>query len=178
MGEAIHWPSRFKEMVAFVGLTDAELQLVKDSSPLVMKHAEHLIDVIYEQFLQYPKARQYFVTEADRPDPKRIEANKQTVLSWLRATAAAPTTEGFVRYLAGISQMHINTPLHRPGLEPVAPRYIIGSLSYYQSAIATILHRDISDADLAARTSIAWNKWLMVGLEFQLAHYLSYNGDD
>ena len=177
MGEAVHWPSRFQEMINFVGLTKAEQQLVKDSSPLVMKHAKHLIDVIYEQFLDYPKARQFFVTSDNYPDMKRIEDNKQTVLSWFRATATVPTTEGFVRYLAGVSQMHLNTPIHRPGLDPVAPRYIIGSISYYQSAIAALLHRDMSDPDLAMRTSIAWNKWLMVGLELQLAHYMSNNGD-
>ena len=177
MNKAMHWPARFEEMVQFVGLTEEELQLVKASSPIVMKHAVHLTDVIYDQFLQYPKARQYFVTADDQPDAKRIEANKQTVISWLRATAAAPSTEGFVRYLVGISQMHANTPIHRPSLEPVAPRYIIGTISYYQTAIAELLYQEMSDADLSTRTSIAWNKWLMVSLELQLAQYLIHDLD-
>ena len=178
MSKVTHWPARFEEMVHFVGLTEEELQLVKASSPIVMQHAAHLTDVIYDQFLQYPKARQYFVTADDQPDGKRIEANKQTVISWLRATAAAHSTEGFVRYLVGISQMHANTPIHRPGLEPVAPRYIIGTISYYQTAIAELLNQEMSDANLASRTSVAWNRWLMVGLEMQLAQYLSHDQDD
>jgi len=36
----------------------------------------------------------------------------------------------------------------------------------------------MSDAALAARTSVAWNKWLMVGLELLLAGYLAHDGDD
>lgn len=177
MSEVPHLPARFEEMIKFVGLTEEERQLVKATSALVMQHARHLTDVIYDQFLEYPKTRQFFVTEDDEPEAKRIEANKQTVISWLRATAAAPTNQGFVRYLAGVSQMHLNTPLHRPGLDAVAPRYIIGTISYYQTAIAKLLHENLPDADLASRTSIAWNKWLMVGLEMQLVHYVSHNED-
>ena len=177
MGEAPHWPTRFAEMIKFVGFTEEERQLIKASSALVMQHARQLTDVIYDQFLEYPKTRQYFVTQDDIPDAKRIEDNKQTVISWLRATAAAPSNEGFVRYLAGVSQMHLNTPLHRPGLDAVAPRHIIGTISYYQTAIAKLLHENIPDPDLVSRTSIAWNKWLMIGLEMQLVHYTSHNED-
>lgn len=177
MSEARHWPARFEEMIKFIGVTEEERQLIKDSSKLVMHHARQLTDVIYDQFLDYPKTRQFFVTEHDEPETKRIEANKQTVISWLRATASAPTNEGFSRYLAGISHMHLNTPLHRPGLDAVAPRYIIGTIAYYQTAIAKLLHENLPDADLAARTSIAWNKWLMIGLDMQLVHYLSHDED-
>ncbi len=177
MSEASHLPAKFEEMIKFVGMTEEERHLIKTSSALIMQHARHLTDVIYDQFLEYPKTRQYFVTDDDQPDTKRIEANKQTVISWLRATASAPTNEGFVRYLAGVSQMHLNTPLHRPGLDAVAPRYIVGTISYYQTAIAQLLHDNLPDADLASRTSIAWNKWLMIGLDMQLLHYVTHNDE-
>jgi hypothetical protein len=100
------------------------------------------------------------------------------MITWLRATATAPLNEGFVRYLVGISQMHRNIPIHRPHLSPVAPRYFIGTISFYQTAIADILHQQMPDPTLASRTSVAWNKWLMVGLELLLAGYLAHDGDD
>ncbi len=178
MSKVTHWPARLEEMVDFVGLSEEDRQLIKASAPMVMQHARRLTDAVYDQFLQYPQARQFFVTEHDEPDVERIEANKQTIISWLRATATAPTNEGFVRYLVAISQMHVNVPIHRPHLGLVAPRYIIGTISYYQTAIAELLHRQMPDPNLASRTSIAWNKWLMVGLELQLAHYLSDNQDN
>ena len=173
MSEMIHWPTRLAEMVDFVGLSEAERQLIKSSAPIILQHARHLTDELYSHFLQYPDARQYFVTAHDEPDDKRLESNKQTMISWLRATVTVPANEGFARYLVSTSQMHANIPIHRPSLGPVPPRYIIGAISYYQTAIADLLQQYMSDADQATRASIAWNKWLMATLELLLANYLS-----
>lgn len=175
MSHIVHWPTRFEEMIRFVGLTQEDRQLIRNSGPLIMKHARHLNDVIYDHLLGYPETRKFFVTDNDEPDEKRIEDNKRTMLSWLRASSAAPTNDGFVRYLAAISQMHVNIPIHRPHLSPVAPRYTIGIIAYYQTAIAELLQQHMADATLATRTSIAWNKWLMVMLELLLAHYLQHD---
>jgi hemoglobin-like flavoprotein len=178
MSNHTNWPARFAEMLDLVGLSEEDRQLIKASSPLIMPHAGRLNDIVYDQFLQHPQARKFFVTADDKPDAKRIEDNKQTMITWLRATATANLNEGFVRYLVGISQMHRNIPIHRPHLPSVAPRYIIGTISFYQTAIADILHQQMSDAALASRTSVAWNKWLMVGLDLLLAGYLAHDGED
>jgi len=178
MSNMTNWPARFAEMVDFVGLSEEDRQLIKASTPILMAHAESLNDFVYDHLLQYPQARKFFVTNNDEPDAKRLVANKQTMITWLRASAAAPANEGFVRYLVAISQMHMNTPIHRPGLSPVAPRYIIGIISYYQTAIADLLHQHMADTALASRTSMAWNKWLMVQLEPLLASYLSPTPED
>lgn len=178
MSTGTNWPARFAEMVDFVGLSEEDRQLIKVSGPLILEHARQLNDDAYDRLLQYPEARKFFVTDRDEPDAARIEANKQTMISWLRATAAAPLNEGFVRYLVAISQMHRSLPVHRPPLSPVAPRYIIGIISYYQTAIADLLHQRMSDTALASRTSTAWNKWLMVGLELLLTGYLSHDQAD
>jgi len=178
MSTGTHWPARFAEMVDFVGVSEEDRQLIKASAPLIMAHADRLNDVVYDHLLQYPQARKFFVTDNDEPDAKRIEANKQTMISWLRATAAAPLNEGFSRYLVAISQMHRNIPIHRPHLGPVAPRYILGIIANYQTAIADLLQRDLADPTLALRTSVAWNKWLMVGLELLLTGYLAHDQED
>lgn len=174
MSTATNWSARFAEMVDFVGLSEEDRQRIKASAPLIMQHAHDLTDALYDRFLQYPPARQFFVTDDDRPDAKRLESNKQTMLSWLRATASAPLNEGFVRYLVATSQMHANIPIHRPPLPPVPPRYIIGAISYYQTSIADLLHRHLEDPVQAWRTSTAWNRWLMASLELLLATYLAH----
>ena len=122
MSNHTNWPARFAEMLDLVGLSEEDRQLIKASSVLIMPHAGRLNDMVYEQLLQHPQSRKFFVTADDKPDAKRIEDNKQTMITWLRATATAPLNEGFVRYLVGISQMHRNIPIHRPHLSPVAPR--------------------------------------------------------
>jgi len=173
MSNVTNWPARFAEMADFVGLSEEDRQLIKASAPLITAQARKLSDVVYDHLLKYPQARKFFVTDSDEPDPKRIEGNKATMLSWLLATAAAPLNDGYVRYLAAISTMHMNIPLHRPGLSSVAPRYIIGVLSYYQTAIADLLQQHMADPAQALRTSVAWNKWLMLQIEPLLASYLT-----
>ncbi|MBI3325533.1 MAG: protoglobin family protein [Nitrospinae bacterium] len=178
MSTGTNWPARFAEMVDFVGLSEEDRQLIKASAPLIIAHTDHLNDIVYDRLLQYPQARKFFVTDDDRPDIKRIEANKHTMISWLLATASAPLNEGFVRFLVSISQMHRNIPIHRPHLGPVAPRYIIGIIAYYQTAIAELLRQNMSDTAQVLRTSMAWNKWLMVGLELLLTGYLAHDQED
>lgn len=173
MSTVTNWPARFAEMVDFVGLTEEDRQLIKASAPLIIAHARDMSDAVYDHLLKYPEARKFFVTADDEPDTKRIDDNKATMMSWLLATASAPLNDGFVRYLVAISQMHMNIPLHRPGLSSVAPRYIIGVLSYYQTAIADLLAKNMEDATLATRTSVAWNKWLMLQVEPLLGSYLT-----
>jgi hypothetical protein len=173
MSTVTNWPVRFAEMVDFVGLSEEDRQLIKASAPIILAQARKLSDVVYDNLLKYPQARKFFVTDSDEPDPKRIEANKETMLSWVRAMAAAPLNDGFVRYLVAISQMHMNIPLHRPGLSSVAPRYIIGVISFYQTAIADLLTQHMADPALAGRTSVAWNKWLILQIEPLLANYLT-----
>ena len=175
MSGVMDWSARCAEMIELVGLTTEERQLIKQSSPMIMAHVREINDWVYDNLLKFPQARKFFVTKDDEPDAKRIEDNKQTMITWLRATAAAPTNDGFVRYLVAVSQMHKSIPIHRPNLSPVAPRYIIGTLSYYQTVIAQILQQEMAEPVLAMQTSIAWNKWLMVGLELLLAGYLTDN---
>ena len=173
MSIVTNWPARFAEMMDFVELSEEDRQLIKASAPIIMAQAHKLSDEVYDRLLQYPPARKFFVTNSDDPDPKRIQANKDTMLSWLRATAAAPLNDGFIRYLAAISVMHMNIPIHRPGLSSVPPRYIIGVLSYYQTTIAELLQQHMADPAQALRTSVAWNKWLMLQIEPLLASYLT-----
>ena len=178
MSNVIDWSVRFAEMFNFVDMTEEDRQLIKASAPLVLTRLGKFNDQIYDKLLQYPQARQFFVTADDQPDGRRIEANKQTMISWMHATVAAPMNDGFISYLAAVSQMHYNTPLHRPGLPPVPPRFIIGVLSFYQTALADLLHEQMSDADLAWRTSKAWNKWLMLQVEPLLAAYMRPEKED
>ncbi len=175
MSKVMDWPARFQEMIDFVGLSDGDRQLIKDSGPIVVGNVRKLTETIYDQLLTFPEAAQFFTTEDGQRDEKRIEDNIQTMMSWFRAAVTAPTNQGFIRYLVGISQMHENIPVHRPENTPVAPRYVIGTVSYYQTALDDLLHQHMADADLARRTSVAWNKWLLVMLDLMLASYLLHD---
>ncbi len=175
MSEVMDWPARFQEMIDFVGLSDDERQLIKDSGPIVLGNVRKLTEDIYDRLLAFPESAQFFTTADGQRDEKRIEDNIQTMISWFRAAVTAPMNQGFIRFLVGISQMHANLPVHRPENTPVAPRYVIGTISYYQTVLDDLLHQHMADADLARRTCVAWNKWLLVMLELMLANYLLHD---
>jgi hypothetical protein len=50
---------------------------------------------------------------------------------------------------------------------------MIGTMSFTQTALADLLHREIEDASLAARASVAWNKLMILQLDILLAGYLT-----
>ena len=172
MTAVTNWSARMVEMVGFVGLSEEDRKLIRESAAIVMENAEKLAESVCDLFMNYPDARKYFVDGNGEVDEERVEANKRTQITWLRNTSAAPMNEGFPRYVAAVGIMHKNMSSYRPGLGPVPARFVIGTVSYYQTLIATLLHDQIPDPGLASQTSIAWNKLLMYQLDLLLASYM------
>ena len=50
---------------------------------------------------------------------------------------------------------------------------MVGTMSFAQTAVSSILLKDLEDKDLAARAAIAWNKILMLELDLLLTGYYS-----
>ena len=167
-----NWSARMEEMVSFVGLSEGDRKLIRDSAAIVMENAGTLAESVCSHFLNYPDARKYFVDGNGEVDEERVDANKRTQITWLRNSSAAPMNEGFPRYVAAVGIMHKHMSTHRPGLGRVPARFVIGTVSYYQTSIATLLHDNIPDPRLASQTSIAWNKLLMYQLDLLLASYM------
>ena len=78
------WPARMKQMVEFVGLTQAELALVKSTAPLLLKHADELTSAVYDHFLKFPDTRKFFLTEDAEVDQERLERRKHGLARWLQ----------------------------------------------------------------------------------------------
>ena len=173
MRYVVNWPARLEEMVNFVALTDEEQQLIRASSPTIMEHAEALTDAVYDHFLKFPQARKFFVTETDEVNEERLARRKHTLIRWLRDTASCQLDESFAVYLLAMGISHSYPPTHRAHLGAIPPRYVIGTISFAQTAIADLLRSQMEDIDLALRASIAWNKLLMVELDVLLAGYIS-----
>ena len=106
-------------------------------------------------------------------DEERLSRRKHTLIRWLRETAATDLDERFAGYLLAMGISHGYPPAHREHLGPVQSRHIIGTISFVQSAIGDLLLREMDDTELALRTSLAWNKILMVELVMLLAGYIT-----
>ena len=171
--QRINWPERFREVMGFAVVTDKDLEAVKSTGHIVVNHAVRLTDEVYDRIFEFPNASQFFVHPDGSPDAKRIQDNKDTMIQWLYYLAKAPTNDSFTRYLASISSMHHTVPSHRPGLPSVPSRFVIGTISYYQTRLAEIFQEELEDPILTSKATAAWNKILMVSLYLLLAAYLS-----
>ena len=169
----VDWSARMKEMVDFVALTPAELGLVQATAPLLERHAEELTSAIYDHFLQFPKARQFFLTDDGEVDQEHIDRRKHSLIRWLRGSLDFKVDEEFPVFLLALGLVHSHPPAHRAHLGSIPSGFMIGTISFAQTALAQLFLQEMDDAEAAIKASMAWNKALMVQLDVLLAGYMN-----
>ena len=55
----------------------------------------------------------------------------------------------------------------------IPSRFMVGTISFVQHAVAEVLLQEMDDPAEAMKASLAWNKMLMVQLDILLAGYIS-----
>src|SRR5207245_604337 len=50
-----------REQMAFMGLTEADVEAIRRTAPLVLKHEAALTEALYDHFLRFPETAQFFV---------------------------------------------------------------------------------------------------------------------
>jgi protoglobin len=158
------------EQMAFVGLSDADVDLIRRTAPLVRAHERALTGALYEHFLAFPSTAQFFLGEDGSPDRDRIERRKHSLGRWLRETAEVVTEKGFVYYLLGVALSHSHRE-YGPGGQ-IPPHFMVGAMSLTQTALANVFEAGLADPREALRAATAWNKLLLVHLNVLLLGYL------
>lgn len=159
-----------KEQMAFVGIDDADVALIRHTAPLVVANEEALTAALYEHFLKFPGTAQFFLGDDGSPDRTRIERRKHSLARWLRETAEVVIEKGFVYYLLGVALAHSHRE-HGPGGK-IPPHFMVSAMSLTQTALAGLFETGIGDSREALRASVAWNKLLLVHLNVLLLGYL------
>jgi hypothetical protein len=159
-----------KEQMAFVGLGDDDIALIRHTAPLVLKHEAALTSALYEHFLKFPATAQFFLGADGEPDRERIERRKHSLGRWLKETAEVVINEGFVYYLLGVALSHSHREYGPGGKIP--PQFMVGAMSLTQSALAGVLQSELPDARASLAAATAWNKILLVQLNVLLLGYM------
>ena len=76
-----------RELVAFVGLDEADVATIRRTAPVILRHEQELTAAIYEHFLKFPATARFFLQEDGTPDERRLERRKHSLGRWLRETA-------------------------------------------------------------------------------------------
>jgi hypothetical protein len=159
-----------REQMAFVGIDDADVALIRGTAPLIVAHDEALTAALYEHFLQFPSTAQFFLGDDGSPDRTRIERRKHSLARWLRETAEVVIEKGFVYYLLGVALAHSHRE-HGPGGK-IPPHFMVSAISLTQTALARLFEAELADPREALRAAVAWNKLLLVHLNVLLLGYL------
>ena len=159
-----------REQMAFVGLDDADIALIRLTAPRVLAHEAELTTALYDHFLKFPATAQFFLHEDGSPDRERIERRKHSLGRWLKETAEVAIGEGFVYYLLGVALSHSHREYGPGGKIP--PQFMVGAMSLTQTALAGLLAAELPDPREAFRAITAWNKLLLVHLNVLLLGYM------
>ena len=173
MSQLVDWPARMREVAAFVGLGQKELDIIESTRELILSKGEEITGDVYDHFLQFQETRRFFLNEDDAVDDDRLERRKHSLLRWLRGSLDFKLDEDYpVRVLAtGI--VHSHPPSHRAHMGSIPSRFMIGSMSFLQTILADIFQSEIEDREEAHQASVAWNKMLIVQLDIIHSGYMN-----
>jgi len=173
MPQLVDWPARMKEVAAFVGLGQNELDIIESTRELILARGEEITAAVYDHFLQFQETRRFFLDEDSVVDDDRLERRKHSLLRWLRGSLDFKIDEDYPVRLLATGIVHSHPPSHRAHMGSVPSKYMIGSMSFLQTALADIFQEEIPGRKDAHQASIAWNKMLMVQLDILQAGYIN-----
>ena len=64
MPELVDWPARMKEVAAFVGLAQNELDIIESTRELVLSKGEEITGEVYDHFLKFQVTRRFFLEKS------------------------------------------------------------------------------------------------------------------
>ena len=166
---ATDMPRYVRELMAFVGLGDDDVAVIRRSAPLVLARERELTTALYDHFMKFPDSARFFLGEDGQPDLPRLERRKHSLARWLRETAEVAAGQDFSYYLLAVGLSHSHRA-HGPG-GVVPARLMVGAMSLAQSALAALFAAEMP-AHEALAASAAWNKLLLVHLNVLLLGYL------
>lgn len=173
MSRIVDWPARMREVAAFVGLDQDELEIIQSTRELVLARSEVLTADVYDHFLKFPETRRFFLNDEGEVDEEKLDRRKHSLLRWLRGSIDFKIDEDYPIRLLATGIVHSHPPSHRAHLGSIPSRFMIGSISFLQTALAQIFQEEIDDPGEAQSASVAWNKLLMVQLDILQAGYIN-----
>ena len=164
-----------EELVSFVDFSEVEAALIRDTAPVILKHAEAITAAVYEHFLNFPSTARFFLNEDGSPDEQRLTRRKHSLARWLRETADVAMTHDFLYYLLAVSIAHSHRS-HGPG-GTIQPQFMVATMSIAQTTFARIMQDELDDLTQAFEATLAWNKLLMLHLNVLLLGYFLPSGN-
>ena len=95
-----------------------------------------------------------FADERGEINEERLTRRKHSLMRWLRGSIDFQIDADYPIRVLAMGIVHSHPPLHRAHLGSVPARFMIGTISYIQSAVTDLLRRELGDQDMAIRGGI------------------------
>lgn len=160
--------ARLNFLSEFIGFGDEDWELLRDSVRYIAPQLPSLLDGLYAHLLEYDDTRAIFIGERGEVDPKYMSIRKEHLTEWFLMTAGAYEEQRkFADYLVSIGQVH--TGRQGDPKRSVPPRYLVAMMAYIQAWLSEAMFKALPmEHGQAQRMTAAWNKMLMIQLEFFL----------
>src|SRR5512142_2701435 len=161
----------FKYMADFVGLTESDIEAIKQSKPIIEKHIPEIVTEFYAHLLRYPPTRKVFLKKDGSIDQPYVELRMRHLTNfWLR-TAEGVFDDDYARYVDYVGRAHTSR-----GADPniyIAERYVIGQVGFMAHAFSEALTKELrhKDEDFETAAIESWNKVMMIILELLARAY-------
>lgn len=167
--DAVEAGKFFRYMADYVGFTEADAVLIRQTRPIIDKYLPDIVADFYTHLLRYPLTRRLFLLpDGTINEPYLVLRMRHLSNFWLR-TAEGVYDDAYAGYVDYVGRAHTSR-----GADPsiyVPERYVIGQVGMIQHAISRAVSSELRDQDdeLEFRAVEAWDKLMMVLLEM-LAH--------
>ena len=72
-------PRFIRDMMEFVGMSDADVAAIGRSVPIVLRHEAALTSALYDHFVKFPRSAVFFLGPDGAVDTVRIERRKHSL---------------------------------------------------------------------------------------------------
>lgn len=160
--------ARFDFLADFVGFTDEDWETLRASVRFIAPLLPAILDRLYDHLLDYDDTRRVFLGSRGEIDPAYMALRKEHLTEWFLETAgAAAQRERFATYLTHIGRIH--TSQEGDDSRSVPPRYIVALMGCIQASLTEAIAKAFPQGHAESyRLIIAWNKMLVIQLEFFL----------
>lgn len=158
---------RMRHLKEFMGITEEDEATVRATLRKLTKHAEAVVDSVYEHLFRWSSTAKFFVDEDGMIEDAFLRKRKDTLTEWLVMVGEARAGGDFASYMVNVGFKHTEAA---GDIRRAVPRhYMIALMSVVQTTVAGLLAQELDDPEEVQSATVAWNKILMLSLELMLS---------
>jgi hypothetical protein len=152
----------------FILMTEDDWSALGDSIDILAPKLPAILDAIYAHLLSFDDTHRVFLGTRGEVDPAYIVLRQEHLTDWiLRSINGGEDLPAFAQFITDVARRH--TGVAGEPERVVAPRYLVGLMSFVQSQIlSSLIDTVVDDSACLKRYALAWNKLLMLELELFL----------